>query len=63
MKDENENMPVVYRVAIAVEVYGALASTLEHNSGDMKALWSQSIYLVYIYMYATVQCRQCRKTY
>ena len=34
-------MPLVDRVAIVVEVYGevpAVLETLEHDSGDMKAL-------------------------
>ena len=39
----------------------AALKTLEHDSGDMKALWSQSIYR-YVPP-GTVHCRQCRKTW
>ena len=40
-------MPLVDMVAIVADVYGAayqLYSTLEQDSGDIKALWSRSIY-------------------
>ena len=49
MKDEKENTPLVDRVAIVAEVYGAVCQpvlkTLQHvSTSDRKALWSQSIY-------------------
>ena len=54
LKDEKENMPLVGMVAIVTEVYGTvcqlyLINAFEHDSGDIKALWSQSIYHVYRY--------------
>ena len=39
-------MPLVDRVAIVVEVYGAVCQLyfrLWNDSGDIKALWSQSL--------------------
>ena len=50
LKDEKENMPLVGMVAIVTEVYGTvcqlyLINAFEHDSGDIKALWSQSIYI------------------
>ena len=43
-------MPLVGMVAIVTEVYGTvcqlyLINAFEHDSGDIKALWSQSIYI------------------
>ena len=46
MKDEKENMPLVDRVVIVVEVHmarlPAALKTFEHDFGDIKALRSQS---------------------
>ena len=50
MKDENESMLFVDRVANVAEVYSfsglpAARKTLKYDSDDIKALWSQSIYI------------------
>ena len=54
VKHEKESMSLVDRVAIVVEVYGAVCQlyleTLEHDSGDVKALWSKRIYR-YVLLY------------
>ena len=55
MKDENESMLFVDRVAFVAEVYSfsglpAARKTLKYDSDDIKALWSQSIYR-YVLLY------------
>ena len=51
MKDETENMPFVDRVTVVAEVYNAVCQlhsrclALKHGSGDIKALWSQTIFI------------------
>ena len=47
MKDEKENMSLVDRVACRRGIrrgLPAVLTTLAHDSGDIKALWSQSVY-------------------
>ena len=57
MKDENESMLFVDRVANVAEVYSfsglpAARMTLKYDSDDIKALWSQSIYrYIYVLLY------------
>ena len=60
MKDENESMLFVDRVAFVAEVYSfsglpAARKTLKYDSDDIKALWSQSIYRFVLLCIVTMQ--------
>ena len=46
LRDNKENSSLVDRVAIVAEA-ARFASSLEHNSGDIKALWSKHTRYIY----------------